>query len=158
MTVYIALGSNVGDRAAHLQAALTKLAALPAPGVKVSGVSRFARTAPVGATGHGWYLNAVARAETDLLPQVLLGRLRRIEHALGRRRPAPGRKKTPRRVDLDLILYGRARIQTPQLTVPHPRFAARRFVLDGLAELAPTLHAPGSPLTMAQLQARALRR
>jgi len=157
LTVYIALGSNVGDRAAQLHAALAKLAALPAPAVTVRRVSRFRRTAPVEATGRGWYLNAVAQAETDLLPQVLLGRLRRIEHALGRRR-APGRKKTPRRVDLDLILYGQARIHTPPLTVPHPRFAARRFVLDGLAELAPTLHAPGSPLTMAQLQARALRR
>lgn len=155
MTVYIALGSNVGDRAAHLHAAL---AALKAQGVRVCRISRFRRTTPVGATGRASYLNAVAEADTDLLPQVVLGRLRRVEHALGRRRPAPGRKKTPRRADLDLILYGRARIQTSQLTVPHPRFAARRFVLDGLAELAPTLRAPGSPLTMTQLQSRAPRR
>ena len=85
----------------------------------------------------------------------MLGRLRRIEHALGRRRPVPGHKKRPRRADLDLILYGRARIQTPPLTVPHPRFATRRFVLDGLAELVPTRRAPGSPLTMKQLLSRA---
>lgn len=146
MTVYLSLGANRGDRAAGLAAAL---AALPRHGIRVERVSAIRETRPEGATGRRAFLNCAVEASTDLLPRVLLGRLRAIEHSLGRRRLDRGRA-TPRPVDLDLIFYGRARIATATLTVPHPRFARRRFVLDGLAELAPRGRAPGSGLTLRQ--------
>ena len=148
MTVYLALGANRGDRAAQLRQALQ---ALPALGVRVLRVSALRATAPVGpATGRGRFLNGVAQAQTRMPPQVLLRRLRRLERRQGRHRGAPPAKKTPRTLDLDVVLYGRARIRTPDLTVPHPRFLQRRFVLAGMAELAPRLHAPGNARSMRQ--------
>jgi 2-amino-4-hydroxy-6-hydroxymethyldihydropteridine diphosphokinase len=152
LTVYIALGSNVGDRAAHLRAALE---AMGHAGVRVRRVSAFSETAPVGTTGRRAFLNAVVEAETTLLPRVLLRRLLGIERAQRRWRLWPRRRKTPRPLDVDLIFYGRARLRMPELMVPHPRFAERPFVLEGLAELVPAGHAPGSAATLRQTVRRA---
>lgn len=152
MKLVLALGSNQGDRAAHFVRALR---ALEAAGVRVKRVSPFLETAPVGANGRRHFLNAVAEAETALLPRPLLGRLRRIERASGRRRgPQYAGRKPPRPLDLDLILYGRARIATPELTVPHPGYARRGFVLAPLAAIAPNLRPPGQPYTARQLARR----
>ena len=148
MTIYLALGANRGDRAAQLRQALQ---ALPGLGVRILRVSTLRATAPVGpATGRGPFLNGVAQAQTRLPPQVLLRRLRGLERRQGRHRGAPQAQKIPRTLDLDVILYGRARIRTPALTVPHPRFLQRRFVLEGMAELAPRLRAPGHARSMRQ--------
>jgi 2-amino-4-hydroxy-6-hydroxymethyldihydropteridine diphosphokinase len=114
----------------------------------VRRVSAFRETRPVGTTGRRPFVNAVAEAETSLPPRALVRRLLAIERARRRWRLSPRRRKTPRVLDLDLILYGRTRLRTPELTVPHPRFAERGFVLQGLAELSPALRAPGSAVSM----------
>lgn len=153
MTVYLALGSNRGDRAAHLAAALSALAGA---GVQVERVSAVRETAPEGATGRRWFLNGVVKGQTAQLPHVLLQRLRRIEQKEGRHRGGRTRKKMPRGLDLDLILYGRICIRSRELKVPHPHYASRYFVLAGLSELEPKLHAPGSAKDMRQISARRL--
>ncbi len=126
------LGSNRGDRQACLRAAL---AALPAAGVAVTCVSRWRETPPFGATGRRFFLNCAVAGDTHLLPRLLLRRLLQLESRLGRHRPGRSRLKSPRTVDLDLIFYARVQMQTPQLQLPHPRFAQRGFVLTALADL-----------------------
>ncbi len=136
---YVGLGSNLGDRAALLQAALEALAA--DEGVRVAAVSTFRETEPVGYLEQPRFLNAAAALDTDLGPRALLERLLATERTLGRRRD--GRRFGPRTVDLDLLLYGAETIDEPGLSVPHPRLAQRRFVLEPLAELEPALVVPG---------------
>ncbi len=134
--VYLALGSNVGDRAANLERAIR---ALEGAGVRVGRVSSFCQTEPMDFPAQHWFLNCVVEAETRLLPLPLLHALRRIEFRLG------GRKLVahgPRRVDLDILLYGNSTIRMRELEVPHPRMLARTFVLAPLAEIAPGLTHP----------------
>jgi 2-amino-4-hydroxy-6-hydroxymethyldihydropteridine diphosphokinase len=133
MTVaYIALGSNLGDRLATLRAAVRRLRA--EPGLRVLDVSGWWETDPVGGPpGQGKFLNAAAAAETDKSPEELLALLQQIENQFGRVR---GVKDGPRTLDLDLLLYGDRVIDTPTLTVPHPRMHERAFVLSPLSELA----------------------
>ena len=126
--VVIALGSNLGDRLANLQAAV---AALPAAGVTVERFSSVWETAPVPADQPS-FLNAVVAGVTALEPQALLKALKQIEHDLGRR---PGRRWGPRPLDLDILFYGSEAISTPALAIPHPRIAERAFVLAPLAEI-----------------------
>lgn len=133
---YIALGSNLGDRAANLQAAL---AALRRAGLAVRRVSRLIETAPVGKTDQPDFLNAAAEIETDLPPEPLLALLLRTEAALGRVR---AERWGPRVIDLDLLFYDGRIVNTPDLVLPHPRLHERRFVLAPLAELAPDLVHP----------------
>ncbi|MGH9660621.1 MAG: 2-amino-4-hydroxy-6-hydroxymethyldihydropteridine diphosphokinase, partial [Bryobacteraceae bacterium] len=129
-TVYLSLGSNLGDREMHLQGAIDGLAAA---GVRVLRVSPVYETAPVGGETQPWFLNAVVEAETELMPMQLLARMQRIEHAFGRRRRAPN---TPRTLDIDILLFGKTTIvDSARLTMPHPRFHERRFVLAPLADL-----------------------
>jgi 2-amino-4-hydroxy-6-hydroxymethyldihydropteridine diphosphokinase len=135
-TVYISLGSNLGDRAATLERAI---AAMNAAGIRVVRQSSFYATEPVGAPGQAWFLNAVAEAETSLLPLQLLHTLLKIERELGRRRITP---HGPRSIDLDILFYGSAVIRSPELQVPHPRLPERRFVLLPLAHLAPEFRHP----------------
>lgn len=130
MIAYIGLGSNRGDRERHLARALQ---AMGRAGIRVVGATRSRATAPVGATGRRGFLNCVAEVETELLPRVLLRRLRQIERAEGRHHtPARGGSREPRSLDLDLLFYGRARIATPELEVPHPRALQRRFIREAL--------------------------
>lgn len=132
---YIALGANLGDRAAHLREALERLGALGA----VEQVSPFLDTAPVGYTEQPRFLNAVARLRTGLSPHDLLNGLLGIEHAMGRVRDI---RWGPRTIDLDLLLYDTCMLDEPHLTVPHPRLHERRFVLEPLATISPNLVHP----------------
>jgi 2-amino-4-hydroxy-6-hydroxymethyldihydropteridine diphosphokinase len=152
-TVYIALGSNLGDRAAMIERAVEAMAAA---GVHVLRRSSLYATEPVDAPPQPWFLNAVAEAETQLLPVQLLHALMKIECDLGRRRPAAGAARmppAPRTIDLDILLYGSSVIRTPELAVPHPRLPFRRFVLVPLVELAPALRHPALRKSMAELLA-----
>jgi 2-amino-4-hydroxy-6-hydroxymethyldihydropteridine diphosphokinase len=142
----VALGSNLGDRQAHLSYAIDALR-LDLQDLVSSSVRE---TLPVGVgEEHGPYLNAAVVGLTMLPPRVLLERLLEIEEERGRARPYP---MAPRTLDLDLILYGEYVINEHGLIVPHPRFRERPFVLDPLAEIAPDLVDPVTGRTMAQLR------
>lgn len=134
---WIGLGANLGDTRATLRAAFSALAALPR--TRLRSRSSLYRSAPIDAGGPD-YLNAVALIDTGLDAHELLGHLLAIEEQHGRERPYPN---SPRTLDLDLLLYGDAQIESPTLTVPHPRLHTRAFVLAPLSELAPTLSIPG---------------
>jgi 2-amino-4-hydroxy-6-hydroxymethyldihydropteridine diphosphokinase len=145
MRCAVALGSNLGDRCAHLDFAVAKLQPL----LRRLRVSRYHDTVPVGATKpQPLYLNAAAVGGTTLTARELLDALLAIEQARGRQRPYP---KAPRTLDLDLILFGERVIDEPGLIVPHPRFRERRFVLEPLAEIAPDLVDPITHQTVGQL-------
>lgn len=147
--VAIALGSNLGDRAAVLRAALEVLAG----DVSDLRSSSFHETAPVDMPGSPPpFLNAAAVGETSLAASELLNRLLAIEAEFGRQRPHPGASRT---LDLDLILYGNAVIaDPPRLIVPHPRFRERRFVLSPLAEISGDWIDPVTGLTVSALLER----
>ncbi len=132
MDAYLALGSNLGDREAHLAAALAGLRATA--GLAVTAVSSVYETDPVGPPPQGPYLNAAARVRTRLAPRALLARLLEIE--AGRGRVRRGVRDAPRTLDLDLLLYGDRCVEGPELTVPHPRLCERAFVLEPLCEIA----------------------
>lgn len=139
-TVYLALGSNVGDRRANLAGALERLAS---DDVRVVRASSIYETAPRDLPDQPWFLNQVVEAETSLFPLQLLSRTQKIERDLGRKRTqARTQPKGPRVIDLDILLFGEAVIRTAGLEIPHPRMLERRFVLDPLAELAPELRHP----------------
>ncbi|CAM3458541.1 2-amino-4-hydroxy-6-hydroxymethyldihydropteridinepyrophosphokinase [Bordetella sputigena] len=128
---YIGLGANLGDSAATLHAALRELSATS--GIQECLASPFYRSAPVDATGPD-FVNAVARLRTSLAPLDLLEALQAIERKHGRERPY---RNAPRTLDLDLLLYDDLRLDTPRLTLPHPRMHERAFVLLPLRDLAP---------------------
>jgi 2-amino-4-hydroxy-6-hydroxymethyldihydropteridine diphosphokinase len=144
-TVYLSLGSNIGDREAHLQAALEQLASEKLRVVRVSPVYE---TEPQELTAQRWFLNLVAEAETSLFPVQLLARVGRIERSLGRVRTMP---KGPRTIDIDILLYGSSVVRTAKLEIPHPRMAARRFVLAPLADLDAELRHPVTRKTVRQM-------
>jgi 2-amino-4-hydroxy-6-hydroxymethyldihydropteridine diphosphokinase len=132
-SVYVALGSNVGDRRAYLDQALAALQ--EQPGIVVKQVSAYYETAPVGGPpDQGAYLNAAAELATDLPPAQLLRVLLQVEQGLGRVREE---RNGPRTIDLDLLLFGDLVVEGPDLTVPHPRMHERLFVLQPLVEIAP---------------------
>ena len=138
--VYLGLGSNVGDRAATIDRAVASLNTLPHTHVgRCSSVREYAA---VGGPPQAPFLNAVVECTTSLPPRDLLNTLREIETSLGRVRPDAVRWG-PRTIDLDLLLYDQLVLDDEGLTIPHPRLAERRFVLEPLAELAPDLHHPG---------------
>lgn len=138
----IALGSNLGDRDAHLAFAVDRLAAILAD----LRQSSLRETAPVGVGEQPLFLNGVVVGQTVLTARALLDALLAIERERGRERPRPGAERT---LDLDLILYGSSRVTEPGLVVPHPRFRERLFVLEPLAELAPDWIDPvsGAPVS-----------
>ncbi len=148
-TVYLGLGSNLGDRRRNLEAALDALRAHPQ--ITVSAVSSFLETDPVGGPpGQGKFLNAAAKIETDLSPEALLEELKRVERAIGRK---PGSRWGPREIDLDILLCGDTILETGTLVIPHPRMRERRFVLEPLAEIAPTARDPATGRTVRELLA-----
>jgi 2-amino-4-hydroxy-6-hydroxymethyldihydropteridine diphosphokinase len=134
---FVGLGANLGDPERALHDALAGIAGLP--GTQLVGRSRIYRSAPVDAGGPD-YLNAVAEVRTRLTAPELLAQLQALEQAAGRERPY---RNAPRTLDLDLLLYGDARIASAALTVPHPRMRERAFVLLPLHELAPDCVAQG---------------
>jgi 2-amino-4-hydroxy-6-hydroxymethyldihydropteridine diphosphokinase len=145
----IGLGSNLGDRRATLESALAQLSA--APGVVVAKVSSFHETAPVGGPeGQGLFLNAAAALDTTLEPLPLLHLLLDIEARHGRTRTVHW---GPRTLDLDLLLFDDRVVNTPELSVPHPRLAVRRFVLEPLAEIAPDAVNPVTKRTVLEMLA-----
>ena len=148
-TVYLSLGSNVGDREDHLRSALERLEAADVRIVRRSAVYE---TEPQGLPDQPWFLNMVVEAETELFPMQLLARIHSIERDLGRERLTP---KGPRTIDIDILLYGHAVIRTTTLEIPHPRMTDRRFVLEPLAGIAPDLRHPVVGKTIRELLARA---
>ena len=132
-TVYLALGSNVGDRHSSIQRAVE---ALNAAGIHVERVSTIIETEPMGGPVQGKFLNAVLKARTELSPELLHSQTRRIEKELGRvHREVNG----PREIDIDILLYGHITLSFPGLTIPHPRMLERAFVMGPLKEIAPEL-------------------
>jgi 2-amino-4-hydroxy-6-hydroxymethyldihydropteridine diphosphokinase len=131
---YIALGSNLGDRAAHLQDAVDALAT--AAGVGVAAVSHVYETAPVGGPPQDAYLNAVVAIDTDLDPHAVLALGQAIERAADRVR---AERWGPRTLDVDVLLFDDLRLDDPDLTIPHPRMWERGFVLAPLRDVAPGL-------------------
>src|SRR5262245_30493299 len=136
---YVGVGTNLGDRAAMMRAAIEQLRAEPA--VEVVAVSSIRETEPVGIVEQPRFLNAAVALETELSARALLDRLLGIERRLGRTRTGP--RFGPRTIDLDLLVYGAARIDEPGLEVPHPRLHERLFALEPLADLDPDLVVPG---------------
>lgn len=145
-TVYLALGTNLGDRAANMRAALSRLG----EHVSVEAVSGLYETEPAYITDQPRFLNAVLRGSTMCTPEELLAKLKQIEHELGREATI---RNGPRLIDLDILLYGDYALATDALTIPHPRLAERPFVLVPLAEIAPQLVPPGFRETIQQLAA-----
>lgn len=129
-TTYIALGTNLGDRQANLQAALSVLP----PQVRVTGQSHIYETEPWGYADQPAFLNMVIRAETELTPDALLSHLKGLEQTLGRQ---PGFRNGPRIIDLDILFYDDLVLETPPLVIPHPRLHERSFVLVPMADLDP---------------------
>jgi 2-amino-4-hydroxy-6-hydroxymethyldihydropteridine diphosphokinase len=147
ITVYIALGTNVGEREANL---LQALQLLPESGVQIRRASSIYETEPVDYLDQEWFLNAVLEAQTELDALDLLSALRVIETRMGSKKAFA---KGPRKIDLDILLYGNETIDTPELQVPHPRMLERKFVLIPLAEIAPNLRHPSWKSGVAQLLA-----
>ncbi len=146
---FVALGANLGDAAQTLRHTLQALAALP--GSTLGLCSPLYRSAPVDSSGPD-YVNAVVELFTCLSAPDLLMQLQKCEHAAGRERPY---RNAPRTLDLDLLLYGSGRIDSAQLTVPHPRMHQRAFVLLPLADIAPERV---SPVLLAAVQGQCLER
>jgi 2-amino-4-hydroxy-6-hydroxymethyldihydropteridine diphosphokinase len=140
VTAFVGLGANLGNAAQAVRSAIQQLGATP--GLRVVRISSLYRTAPIDSSGPD-YINAVAEVATTLTSPDLLAALQAIEQAAGRERPYVN---APRTLDLDVLLYGSARIHSPALTVPHPRMWERAFVLVPLAEIAPGA-LPGDALT-----------
>jgi 2-amino-4-hydroxy-6-hydroxymethyldihydropteridine diphosphokinase len=135
-TVYLTLGSNVGDRQTNLKRALELL---ETPELHVLRLSSVYDTEPRDLRSQPRFLNQVVEAETSLFPMQLLKRIAKIERELGRKRLV---EKGPRTIDIDILLFERFVVDTEELTIPHPRLHERRFVLEPLAELAPDLRHP----------------
>jgi 2-amino-4-hydroxy-6-hydroxymethyldihydropteridine diphosphokinase len=131
-TAYIGLGSNLGEREATIKQAVGEIERLP--GTRIRIVSRLRETKPVGIVDQPDFVNAVARIETTLSPRELLAGLLEIERGLGRNREREQRWG-PRTIDLDLLLYGDARIEEPGLVLPHPRLMERSFVTEPLRDI-----------------------
>ena len=146
---YIGLGSNLGDRELRLLTAVAELGKLP--GTRVTALSPFYETEPVGGVAQDNFYNAVARINTSLQPQQLLAELKRVEVAVFKRKPAG--HWGPRSMDLDILLYGELVLESDGLTIPHPRLHERRFVLQPLADLAPSLVHPSLGRSIAELLA-----
>jgi len=142
--VYLSLGSNLGDRAANLEAAINLLRDL---GTVVARSSVY-ETEPVELERQPWVLNSVVALETELMPKQLLARVMAIEQKMGRRRTQP---KGPRTIDIDILLFGGSVIETRVLTIPHPALHERRFVLEPLAEIASEVRHPALKKTVREL-------
>ena len=146
-TVYLSLGSNLGDRAKNLQEGT---AGLRKAGINVTRISSIYETEPVDYLDQPWFLNIAMEAETELAPAALLQALRGIETRMGSKKLVA---KGPRLIDVDILLYANEVIDTPALQIPHPRMHLRRFVLHPLAEIAPGARHPILGMTAAEMLA-----
>ena len=141
---YLSLGSNVGDRVAHLRDAIARLESIG----RVVSVSSFYETEPVEVTDQPWFLNCAVGLETALTAEQLMARLLQIEQERGRRRV---QKKGPRTIDIDILLFDDLILDSPDVTIPHPAMQERRFVLEPLAEIATEARHPGMKKTIREL-------
>ncbi len=144
-TAYISLGSNLGNKSAHLLEAETRL---EGPDLRIIRSSSLWLTEPVDGAGPEWFVNSVVEVVTSLGPFELLDRCLDVEVAMGRKRLTTTRART---ADVDILLYGDRQVADPRLTVPHPAMRSRRFVLAPLSELAPELVPPHLDRTVSQL-------
>ena len=143
-TVYLSLGSNVGEREAQLRDAQIRLATTG----RVSAVSPVYETEPVEFTAQPWFLNRALAIQTDLTPQQLMAAILRIEEEMGRLRV---QKKGPRSIDIDILLFDDLVVESEGLTIPHPAMHQRRFVLEPLADIAPQMLHPVFRKTIREL-------
>jgi 2-amino-4-hydroxy-6-hydroxymethyldihydropteridine diphosphokinase len=134
-TAYLSLGSNVGDRVQNLREAVANIRGIG----DVVAVSSLYETEPVEFTEQSWFLNCAVAITTELAPEELMPRLLEIEREMGRERTV---KKGPRRIDIDIVLFGDQVIETPELRVPHPAMHERRFVLEPMVEIAAAARHP----------------
>ena len=134
--VYLGFGSNMGDRETNIRQALDLLQAGDFRVLRVSGLYE---TEPIGLREQAWFLNQAAEFETELTPWEVLQRIQSVEKSLGRKREIVN---GPRTIDIDILLFGDAVMKTSELTIPHPRYRERRFVLEPLFELNPALIDP----------------
>src|SRR5207245_11056248 len=143
--VYLSLGSNLGDRAANLNAAITRLGAFG----EVVRVSAFYETEPVDFAAQTWFLNCAVKLDTEKMPKQLLAGILGIEQAMGRRRV---QKNGPRTIDIDILMFGNSIIETQDLIIPHAAMHERRFVLEPLAEIASEARHPVFKRTIRELK------
>ncbi len=148
--VFIGIGSNLGNRRAHHQKALERIAALPK--TRIVKRSSLYESEPLG-EARNWYVNGAIEIETDLSPEQLLRRLQGIEQAMGRKKTPQTKKWSSRKIDLDILLFDNYIVDSRSLKVPHPELHNRRFVLLPLSELAPHLTHPRFGVTIAELLA-----
>jgi 2-amino-4-hydroxy-6-hydroxymethyldihydropteridine diphosphokinase len=146
-TVYLSLGSNIGNREENLREANRRLESLG----RVLATSSFYETEPVEYTRQPWFLNCTVALETERMPKQLLSAVLKIEQEMGRKRQRNA-IKGPRLIDIDILLFGESIIDTPQLTIPHPAMHERRFVLEPLAEIAPDERHPVFKRTIRELR------
>ncbi|MCC6363385.1 MAG: 2-amino-4-hydroxy-6-hydroxymethyldihydropteridine diphosphokinase [Bryobacterales bacterium] len=146
--LFLALGSNLGDREEHLQHAADRIAEA---GVHLLRASSTYETKPMYLTGQPMFLNLVLEGETGAFPRMLLKRLKTIEREMGRRQTV---QNGPRIIDIDILFFGRFIVHTPELLIPHPKLPERRFVLEPLAELVPEWRHPVTKRTMRELLAQ----
>jgi 2-amino-4-hydroxy-6-hydroxymethyldihydropteridine diphosphokinase len=143
--IYLSLGSNIGNRAENLNAAIDRLRDVG----EVVQVSPFYETEPVEFTAQAWFLNCAIALDTENTPQELLASILDIEQRMGRRR---AQKKGPRVIDIDILLFGDLIVDEPGLTIPHPAMHERRFVLEPLAAIAPDVRHPMLDRTIRELR------
>jgi len=142
---YLSLGSNIGNREGNLEAALARLGKLGT----VAAVSSFYETEPIECTAQPWFLNCAALLETEKMPRQLLKAVLDLERQMGRRRT---QVKGPRKIDIDILLFGNVVIKTKGLTIPHPALHERRFVLEPLVQIAPDVRHPVLKKTIRELR------
>lgn len=145
-TVYLSLGSNLGNREAHLRVAISQLETLG----QVTLQSSLYETEPVERTAQPWFINCAVELKTEKMPRQLLSAVLKIEENMGRKR-AQSNDKGPRIIDIDILLFGNSVISMPGLNVPHPAMQQRRFVLAPLAEIAAHVRHPVTKRTIREL-------
>ncbi|MBN2036082.1 MAG: 2-amino-4-hydroxy-6-hydroxymethyldihydropteridine diphosphokinase [Chitinispirillaceae bacterium] len=146
--VILCLGTNLGDRAAHMARMESALRALLHPPVSMS---RLLETEPLGSSANGpWFFNRLMRGRYEATPKELLDSCQDIERRLGRTRPE---KHAPRTADIDILLFGEVVVNEMRLHIPHPRLSERHFCLAGLVEIAPEWNVPGTGKTVRALWA-----